>query len=240
MWFGAVWMQYWPLPDVKTANPNADWVNIAIPGVDGTSTALGYMPGNVYKAVSASCKHPEAVMQIMNWYDEKIYGATADVTDLGGTDDKNASAENYNCPFIENPLNQDAIDYTNVTNAISTGDTSKLEPAEKVSYDNVLAYEKDKTDVSAWADWWTFTSPNSSYKHYFSELQPSQVQKNLWWAVPTTLMANSAATYRPMAEETIAKIVDGQAPVSSWDDFVTSWNSLAGDQILAQVKAAQK
>lgn len=56
----------------------------------------------------------------------------------------------------------------------------------------------------------------------------------------TDTMQTKWANLKKLEDATILKIVLGQAPVSSFDDFVKQWKSQGGDQITAEVQKLDK
>ncbi|CAK4836576.1 unnamed protein product [Aphanomyces euteiches] len=242
MFSGAPWHEDWPLPDLRTKTPTADWVIASFPTVDGTPvTPTGYMPGNVYKAVSKNTKHPEAIVQMINLYVEKLYGKTQDLTNFAGLDANDYGKWKDNAPFILDDLFKNSKDYTAISEGVQSKDPSKLNAEQKIIYDDIVKFQTDPSYVKGWSAYQKASgAEGTAGKHYYSDIKESDVLKNLWFTFPTETMASKSATYKKMAEEQITKIIYGQAPVSDWDKTVASWNKLGGDEITKEVQASIK
>jgi multiple sugar transport system substrate-binding protein/putative aldouronate transport system substrate-binding protein len=56
----------------------------------------------------------------------------------------------------------------------------------------------------------------------------------------TPTMEMKWANLKKMEDETVLKIIVGQSPISSFDQFVKDWKSQGGDQIISEVKELLK
>lgn len=56
----------------------------------------------------------------------------------------------------------------------------------------------------------------------------------------TTTMETKWANLKKLEDETVLKIIIGQAPIESFDKFVTDWKAQGGDEITAEVQALVK
>ncbi|GGI46565.1 lipoprotein LipO [Paenibacillus marchantiophytorum] len=242
MFDGRPWMPNWPLPDLKSKVPTAEFIAVNFPSADGAPTKpYGYIPGNVYKAVSKNTKHPEAIVQMINLYVEKLFGKTAEPAKYNSIDVNDAGSQHWAAPFILEDLYVNSKNYTAISAAIKSKDASKLDALQKGYYDDILKYQADPKYIVGWSANQTYSgAENTIGKHYYEDLKESDITKNLWFSFPTSTMAAKAPTYKKMAEEAITKIIYGQLPITDWDKTVASWNKLGGDEILKEVQSQVK
>ena len=76
MMFGNFWNMAW-INDAKVANPDFEWVPVALPG--GAKTQLSFGTSRYY-VISKDCQNPEAVVKMLNGYLDKSYGEHAEPT----------------------------------------------------------------------------------------------------------------------------------------------------------------
>ena len=55
-------------------------------------------------------------------------------------------------------------------------------------------------------------------------------------SLPTDAMAENGETLKKLTVETIVKIITG-APVDSYDQFLSTWYALGGEEIIADAQA---
>lgn len=239
MFFGKWWNGLWPLPDLFAKTPTADWTIVRFPSADGQPvTPAGFLPGNVYKAVSANCKNPEAVVKIMDYYVEAKYGPNPD-PNLTGNDSNDQGKNSLNCPYQVNDPAQNNNDYAAILNAINTKSDTGLNASQEQIYKDIQTYLADPTNPkngTGWGDYITY-GPSGSGNYFFVQTKPSDILDNAWFKFPTTLMATKSATYKDLASQAIIKIIYGEEPVSYWDTVVQQWMTAGGSDILKEVNA---
>ncbi|MFD0693721.1 hypothetical protein ACFQZT_06410 [Paenibacillus sp. GCM10027628] len=243
MFTGRWWQALWPLPDLRTKDPKADWIVVNMPSGDGQPVQpYGYRPGNVYVAVSKNAKNPEAIVKMINWYVEKVYGAQADPVHFANPDQTNNLGNSVqSAPFVVNDPYKLSKDYAAVSAAIKAKDPSKLNVEQKQFYDDEQKFEKDPTYVNGWTAWQNYSGADGTAgKYYFQDVQEKDVMKNAFFKVPSDLMVSKVPTYKKMAEEMVAKIIYGQASVDEWDKMAENWGKLGGSEILQYVQSEVK
>jgi len=58
---------------------------------------------------------------------------------------------------------------------------------------------------------------------------------NQYQFIPSDVMSAKLPTLIKMQEETMMKIIYGQAPVSDYDKFIENWKKLGGDEVTKEV-----
>lgn len=244
MFFGPAWCASWPLQDVLKNNSNADWTTVLPPTIDGSAYKMfGFFPGSSVAVVSQQCKNPEAIVRIMNWYAEFAYGENKDET-LGGDTDfaNNAGEGKYNCPMALTNRKEEQERYTKLNEARKAGasaDLSDFSSADKQYFEDWSKYDSDATYLNGWAASRTYDSQLGVNRILYNDLTLDDVQKSAYMGGPLESFNKVSSIYKKMAEETITKIIYGNADVSEWDNMVENWNKLGGDSILKEIEATQ-
>lgn len=234
MFFGTGWgMSFWLLADMKKKDPAAEWYVTSIPTADGIPVKIyGYQRASVFWGVSANCKYPEVAVKMLNIYQD-MYGKA---TDKVIADTYFNAKKGY--PLI-NCVSADTMKsyYSSIKAALASKDTAGLNATEKNYYDEVIKYETGK-DPAAWPFWHNYAGvPGTCLYHMYDEQKTDMIQNNVFMSVGTDLMASLVPQFRKMAEETITRIIYGQAPVSEWDTALENWSKLGGDEILKEVQS---
>ncbi len=104
------------------------------------------------------------------------------------------------------------------------------------TYEKIMEYEETK-DPELWPYWHAFNAKEGHPWYLtFAENNESMIKKNLYWSLPSESMTRYLPIYKKMAEETMTRIITGNADVSAWDKMVSDWNKLGGDIITEEVR----
>ncbi len=233
MHYGAFWNAAWPLADTKKLDPKADWGVYPIVSADGTpaKAAITSVVPSWYFVVNKNCKNPEAVMKLINYYLEKLYGETADekfhVVNAGEVSYSIFSYSPISGGFAEN--NQDA--HYAVIDALTTNDTSKLNTEQKGYFDNITKYRAG--DMSLWNTERIF-GPDSAYAVLGQYKKDNSFVINEFYGGTTPTMTERGSTLKDLEAQMITKIIMGE-PLEAFDKFVADWKSQGGDQMTKEV-----
>lgn len=236
MTFGVRGLPYWAIQNTIKNNPDAQWYAMNMPTKDGVQPQIfTYQPVNVAYAVSAECEHPEAIAKMINVSYKLGNMESADF------DPKTLETEVAAGSFIsvQDP-DQEMNEHKALFEAIKNEDKSGLSQGLQTQYDEVMEYVETK-DPEKWSRW-NAVYPEEGHAYYlvFGMNDASMIKKNVWWKLPSENMVDKLPIYRDMAQETMTKIIAGAEPVSAWDDMVTQWNKLGGDEITQEVIEAAK
>ena len=232
--YGMMWNAMWPLNMTLDNDPNADWVACAIPGVEGLGTPGIKLSLVGYAVISADCKHPEAVIKLLNYWCY-IMGE--------------APLEEYNSILVEqdgmpqvpqhhvmlktwNPLkNLDA--YYAVKEAIETNDTSKMNAEEMGYYNDVVAYMNG--DMSKYGGMKTFGPTGSAYEAMAAYAEAKNYYMDKFTGPQTPTMAKNMSIIEDKVYEFYTKVIMGVASVDEFDAFVAELGNLGLTQITTEV-----
>jgi putative aldouronate transport system substrate-binding protein len=232
--FGGLWDAWWPLVQHLDVNKNAEWIPIPIPTSDDkpAKTGVNAVSVNNVLVVKKGFAHPEAIVKMTNLYHDLNNNPETIQIEKYGIDpaDSNQIFNYYPMHVYDPSFN--FTGYTQIIQALESGDGSKLSPAYKLFYDQVLDYEKNKTPGS-------FPSYKSYTKHgsmgvVDTYIKEKRIQMNEYTAAPTTTMVENGATIRTQFEETFLTVVTGQGN-ATLDSFLETYDSLLGVQATKEV-----
>ncbi len=230
MVFGVRGLPIWAINKTVLNDPDAEWYAINMPTKEGVdATIFGFQPVSTGYAVSADCENPEAIAKLLN--------ITMSVLD--------PRSPNYDPSYDDPSAGPKVIDLTDPSmerienlaffEAVESGDTSNLNALMLDRYEKVMAYEETK-DPELWPLWSAFY-PGEGHSWYltFAQNDISMIKRNLWWSLPTDSMMSYLPIYKKMAEETMTRIITGNADIDEWDTLIKDWNNLGGEQITQEV-----
>jgi len=227
--FGACWNGQWPGPDIMKKNgTDAILMPYAIPSADENPIKLGVnWPINQYAVVSKKSKNPEAYIKMANLYSEM---------------NNNATPEQYNT-FIKNEAfaafvssiqdpNSDYEQYVAISDALKTGDESKLKPSQRGKYDLVMKWLNEK-DPDA-SGYYTQVSDAGAYAYTKKLIDEGNYILTEYRGIDTPTMVKKSSTLNSMINETLTKIIMG-ASLDEFDKMVEKWKSLGGDTMTQEM-----
>ena len=236
MFFGSYWQILWPLNDGKTQNPDMEWTVVAAPTIDGEPYLTNnFQATTSWFAISKECENPEAVILMLNIDTDIKYGGgknvgVEDITKFSG----DSAGTQY--VYIQNPT-ANADNYALVKEAINTKDPSGLNDTLLSYYEGYVDYAEDfdPSKVQGWGYYSMYNPDNGIYHLYYDERTSDSLLNSAYWGTATDLISLNMSTYTKLAEETITKIIYGQASADEWDEMIAEWNKLAGDSILSYI-----
>jgi putative aldouronate transport system substrate-binding protein len=242
--YGQHWLPFWPLQDGINLNKNADWIAYAIPSLDGqpAKVTIGSST-NTFYAVNVDCEHPEAAVKLFNYFYDKDCALS-----------ENADTENFHITSnqaIDHP--EAAFDWAIVKSFyplqnlfIHNGVVKYLEGDDSVLEnswvkDNAIQCEKYEEDPIANSSYWSsyrWSGPASGFTVIDYYDKNNLMSQNLYIMADTDSMVQYNTTLNQLALETFTKIIMGTAPIDEFDNFVSQWKTLGGDQITEEVNTA--
>ncbi|MBM7564258.1 extracellular solute-binding protein [Paenibacillus sacheonensis] len=231
--FGQMWNPLWPMVSSKDNDPNAEWQSYPLASVDDqparpqVTLAVGG-----YYAVNKKAKHPEAAVKLMNLYIEKSFGESSDPNKYGNAN--GLEVFKYAIELASPPTkNLDA--HKAVTEALKSGDASKLNPEQTLYYDKISSYLKKENGTNErWAYDRVFGETGSFVviDKYVSE---NLLMNNEFYGAPTPTMVSKGSSLKKMELEVFTKIIMGSSPIDAFDKFVKDWNSVGGEAMTKEV-----
>lgn len=229
--YGPMWA---PLADLGKTVDNisgAEWAPIALVSADDKvaqpNTAI-----NVDKdyIVNKSCKNPEAIVKLLNFFLEKSFGKTAD--NEYGTDKDGIQTFQYSLIGAA-PVKKNLIAHDKITEALKANDASTLNVEEKGYYEKIVAFNGGDKKSANWGFVRVFGTP-SSFDIIGKYVTENTMLYDGFYGAPTDTMAEKKATLEQLEDEVFTKIIMGQS-LDSFDKFVADWKKLGGDQITKEV-----
>ncbi|MFD2117838.1 extracellular solute-binding protein [Paenibacillus yanchengensis] len=209
-----------------------DWMAYPIPSETGEPTVV---PSEIQNAtvfvVRKDFAHPEALIKLLNFAVEKLYGQSAEQEAGKYLGDGGQGFQVT--PFKMLQPNKNVLIYENVVNALQSGDTSNLNREEWSNYEFIQAY-RSGTDRSKWVYERIF-GPESTIAVVKYYMDNDLLKLNQFSAPPTTTMATKKATLERLELETFSKIIYGAASIDEFDKFVMDWKKLGGSQMTEEV-----
>ncbi len=239
VFFGAWWNMNWPLNNMLAENPDVYW-NCYLAPLDenGTYNTSMISPSSSYLVVKAGSSEAvkEAVIKTMNYQfdidQDQGVSLKANPSDpyswttmpfsllLSRYDDKEAKAlavlDVVNGKAEESSLSGEALQWYESYQAASE-DVAAANEANNVAG---WAYVKSAGLLGQEAG-----NMNQVFDASYSQ---------------TESMDSKWATLEKLEDETFLKILNGEAPIEAFDEYVEQWNSLGGSDVLAELEAMQQ
>ncbi|WP_054950172.1 extracellular solute-binding protein [Numidum massiliense] len=229
MFYGANWASYYPM-DVSKNKALDHMKPFSAVAVDGKKPAVQAVRQDVdnFIVVKKGYAHPEVVVKLLNVFQEKLWGETADSSKYGTSPD---GVEYFKYPLVQSwPTTKDIPDNLDaVRAALASGDTSQLNSEQKAGYDNIKAYN-DGDLVKGWGTARQFDAFDIIKKDNMDDKIVSE-----FYGVPSQTMVEKKASLDQMSEEVYTKIIMGEAPLDHFDTFVADWKKLGGEQMTKEV-----
>jgi len=218
------------LRDSVKNDPKAEWKPYLAPLDDqGKFNVYDQNPNGNYLVVRKDYPHPEAVVKVENVEIDGI----RQVDQEAGNVYKGLGVLWSYWPFSIQVDSEDTVYKTHMElkNAIEAKDPSKLNDEHKQWYD---AYSKDQANPKKDPVAWALALSRMAGADLLGANQIAMHRNAFFGITPT--MQTKWENLRKLENETFLKIIMGQSPVDSFDNFVTQWKQLGGDQITKEVQ----
>jgi len=234
MTFGLNWV---PLNfiDMKKKNPDSDWKAIPLASIDD-KPALGSVgfPANEFTVVRKGFKNPEAIVKLLNFYQEKRYGATKDESVYNPDDANGDQTQVYTSALVmsDKANNVTISDLKNLAEAVTKEDKSILTDYIP-EYQKMIDF-KNNQDVSGWASTRQGGPDNSGFSILIKSYD-ADAYVSTKFGGQTETMSSKWSTLEKLEKETFTKIILGFSDISAFDEFVDKWNKLGGQTITDEI-----
>lgn len=246
MFFAPMWGAWSAAEPLFGNNPNAEVIAVPLPGRDGYGNAFYVSSLSSIAVVSSKCENPEALFKIFNLGKELV----AYNTDQETFDMYNGDQTNYTGTFlsITDPLKpiKNLDNYYNISKAIETGDTSKLDSEQMNNYTLIKSQYMDvgaatPENISTWCNgyglWSVFANPEGGYAAVVEALENEAFEYAGYAPAATDRMASVSSTLTDLIATSIIKIIYGEEDASYWDTVIQDWHTLGGDIVLEDANA---
>lgn len=225
----APWFAGWAMSDAVKANPEADWVPLAVPLDDeGNRNIVPSVPSGSFLVVKKQAKNPEAVLKILNVEYEGIRLIDPAAQEL---------YKGLGVGWLNYPLNlqldfQDSLarDVPIFEKAMQDNDKTGLPARILPRVEAVLKNkENPKQDMAAYADSLAFYKAAAvTGAKELKRVEPVFYGK-------TETMLKRGANLDKLENETFLKIITGTSPLDEFDNFVATWKSIGGDDVAKEI-----
>lgn len=234
--------------DAIANNNDCGWMVINAPSVEGgDATAYSYTNFDYVYAVNANCEHPEALIKLINFNNDRINSpdATLDSLEVWGVNSKTGINQcDYTYALLDPYLNK-AIGYNTTIGQVFAGELKpeELMPEAYRYYVGIKRYVDegyDKTgsanpdDLTAFQYAMCWGPKFGSWTRY-SELRDAGMKMSVYTGAPTKTMMKRWSTLLALQDETFVKIISGSLGIEAFDDFVTQWNEQGGSTIQEEI-----
>ncbi|NQX58106.1 extracellular solute-binding protein [Paenibacillus qinlingensis] len=239
IFFGPWWNGGYGNGDSFKNDPNANWQAYPVYTDDGKWNTHMKTTGSTYTLISKNAK-PDVVKAILimnnalvrdeatfnlsvavGWYPLRNVMAAANETEYEYTEllkvlNGQKKPEDYNVP--------------NSLYKLMYADAKKVQNVIKPPYDNLNVSNFDKTNFGDFQRLYSLMIGDRSFSTIPINKKVFSVTYN-----QTPTMETKWANLKKMEDETVLKIILGQASIDSFDKFVKDWKAQGGDQITAEV-----
>ena len=238
--FGHWWNTDWPLSMCRANIPESDWKAYLLPSVDN-ETARPLMSSLVseYCVVRTGYEYPEAVVKMLNYEEDKRFTTDAETyAKYIQQDNPDGSVYEWNrLSFVYTyDANQNPAMCYNISEALDTGDTSKLTLEQQSLYTNVRKYmDGEEDNAQGYMDFRRYTLNDGAYGQLLEYVEGKRpIQFNEYYLSNSDLMSQRLPALDKMEYEVMTRIIMGD-PISQFDQFVSNWKAQGGDEILKEM-----
>lgn len=230
--FGAMWNGMFPLQQTKDNFPDSNWLAHPIVSKDD-QPANPQIKLNVenYYVIRNGYEHPEAVMKLINFWTELNYGDTTQEEFDRFLGPEPAPGHHYTVAKAWK-AQKNLQAHLKITEAIKTGDTSKLNAEEKGYYDNIQKY-KDGDNANAQFE--KVFGETGSFKSMNEYVTNNLFKMDEFYGASTDAMKNRLKTIEQAVMEYYTKVIMGSDSVDNFDKFVSQLNQLGLEEVTKEV-----
>lgn len=245
IWFAPSWGAMEPIANAAQNDVNARIVAAPVPdGInqDGTKAYIESSINKIY-CVSSQCENPEVLIKLWNLsvkYQSPEYTTTEEYNMYYGD---SANYSGWKTSLIEGgPTGTGRQTYEKLTEALKTGDASKLNTKEQENYNSIKTYidavaagTLDPTDTQhqRGASLYTvYGDPLCAWNTIYKLEDENKYVLSAYNAIPTETVTNAIPTLQKLLVENIVKIITGADSVDSYDTFLQTWYAMGGQDAL--------
>ncbi len=216
------------LQPVKDKNPDADFVPVRLLSVDDEEARpQANINSYQYYTVNPSCKNPEVLIKLMNYY---LYIGSLDSDDEYKKDmytDENAAELWKFSPVNVSKVGENFERAKKVAEALNVGNKDDLTGTDADVYDWVMAYRNG--DNSQWG-WDKIYGGEQSSEYLMGHyIENGLYMTNKFVGNKSDDMLATEATLNQTLTDGFMQIILGAQPVDYFDTVVDSWKDQGGD-----------
>ena len=235
--------------DAIANNPECGWVCVNAPGLDGeVATAYSYTQMDYIYAVNKNFAHPEALVKLVNFNNDRINSPEATLESLavwGVNPETGINQCDYTYALID-PYWNKAIGYNTTIGQVFKGELKPedLMPEAYRYYEGIKRYvdegygetgSANPDDLTAFQYAMCWGPEFGSWTRYQELNDMDKITMSVYTGTPTSTMLKRWSTLLALQDETFVKIISGNEPIEAFDTFVEQWKAQGGDKIAAEI-----
>jgi len=231
--YGTYWAPIIAIQDEMNKNPDSQWLPLPLPTLDGSpmkTQAWGDGLPTSFFFVKNGYEYPEAAIKIVN-LGFKL--DTEQYMKYNFNQPLQIQVQAYRIVAAWEPWRNMNADYL-VWDALKTKDTSKLNPGQLDSYNNILAYRAGTLDRSKVGYMLINEEQDSTYSIIDGLRKDNRIVLSEYKALPTDLMTQKQNLLDTDLYTAIVKVIAGE-DISVYDAAVDAWKAGGGDDITKEV-----
>lgn len=218
------------------ADENADWMPYMIPMKEEGETitpGIEMCTSNWY-AVSKNCEHPEALVQILNLYCEKVLDPELNEYEVYANPGNGVEGVWKLSPVQYSGPNKNQVTTQAIANALETGDPGDLAGEQYSMWE--YSYAAQNGDRTMWG--WNRVFGKDGSQELLIKYQNDENVKlveDKFVAAPGEVMSERKTTLDDMLDQTFIKIISGQETLDAFDSVVEEWTTAGGQEMTDEV-----
>ncbi|SFT05418.1 extracellular solute-binding protein [Paenibacillus sp. BC26] len=227
MFYGPHWMAF--TAEKTLANDkNAKWITVPLPTKSGEPVTIPLkISADGWMVIKKGTKHPENLIKMMNLYVEQLFGESPDYNKWFTADDVQGiwwMSPVYSLdPMIDLKAHQD------IKKAVADNTTDSLTGSGKGFYD---AIKQGNWSINM------MFGPGDTPFHFVDSSYPDQVMWDAYLGAPSPTEVARGSSMDELLVTTLTSIIQGKTEAEKgFDDMVSKWNSLGGEQVTEEINA---
>lgn len=233
IYFGPWWQPDWPLGAAISNDPKCDWEPYLAPvDSNGDFNAIQQNPHVEWLVVNAKYAHPEVAWKLANLAFDRDSDTTKNTIKNSPDYFNNKLQYPYYVPDMIQWSDAIPREYKVLQAAIDAKSPAGLAPEPLKFYNDMQKWLVDK-DPTMWHVYGCRIVGSAAAS------LPTKFADNVYPATTPT-METKWANLKTLEDQTLLKIIMGEEPIDSFDQFVKDWNSQGGTEIVAEVNKQLK
>jgi putative aldouronate transport system substrate-binding protein len=228
----------WPLQDNIDVNPKADWrpyMIVTERAGHKVRPVINMMTGTWY-VVSKNCKNPEALIQLLNLYVEKVFDPEKNQYAYYANPGGGLEGVWRLSPVSLNSANKNQQTALAIATPLETGDSRSLYGEQLSMFEYSYAGQQGNTTLWGWNR--VFGKGGSQMLLIDYKNNPNvELVWDQFYGAATETMVMRKSTLDTMLAETFFKIISGQVSSNEFDTVVSSWFQAGGRDMTNEANA---
>lgn len=226
----------WPLQDNLNQNPDADWRPYQIVTSEESAEVtpgINMMTSSWY-AVSSECEHPEALVELLNLYCEKVFDPELNEYSYYANPGDGLEGVWRLSPVSLNSPDKNQQTAKTIAEPLKTGDPGDLYGEQLSMYEYSKAAQDGDTTLWGWNRVFGEGGSQMLLIDYEND-ENVKLVRDQFYGVATETMSMRKTTLDTVLDEAFIKIITGQTTADEFDNVVESWYSAGGQDMTDEV-----